>query len=337
MTTRTSIESLTLEHHFSDKWFSDVEIFWQSGQFSHFYGVDNIRVNYASFTQDKENPCIVISPGRYEGYLKYKELAFDLVNQGYQLFIIDHRGQGLSQRMLDNPHKGYVKRFDDYVDDLNQFINQIVAPNSNNRKPFLLAHSMGAAIAARLLQKYPSCVEATVLSSPMIAINSGLMPSWLAKGLVNITYFINKLFTKNHWYFIGQKDYKASRFDGNNLSQSLGRYQNLVTLYQNVPEIQLGGVTIHWLKQAIKNQLILFAELDKISSPVFIIQAGSDTIVDNEMQSEFCSQLNQINSELFPAQVPLIIEGARHELFFEQDKYRIAALSAAVNWFEKYQ
>jgi len=68
-----------------------------------------------------------------------------------------------------------------------------------------------------------------------------------------------------------------------------------------------------------------------------MMQAGGDTIVDNKVQSEFCRQLNQINSELCPNKMPFVIEGARHELFFEQDKYRRPALSAALNFFKKYQ
>ena len=37
----------------------------------------------------------------------------------------DHRGQGLSGRMLDNPQPGYVESFDDYVQDFKQFYDEL--------------------------------------------------------------------------------------------------------------------------------------------------------------------------------------------------------------------
>jgi alpha-beta hydrolase superfamily lysophospholipase len=42
---------------------------------------------------------IVVCPGRIESYVKYAELAYDLVHMGFDVLIIDH-GQGLSGRML---------------------------------------------------------------------------------------------------------------------------------------------------------------------------------------------------------------------------------------------
>ena len=32
------------------------------------------------------------------------------------MFALDHRGQGLSERLTDNPHQGYVGKFEDYVE-----------------------------------------------------------------------------------------------------------------------------------------------------------------------------------------------------------------------------
>jgi len=335
----TAEKNASIEYQLATKCKKDIETFWQTGEFSFFHGIDGIRVNYAAFLRSQSSQSsqsIVISPGRCEGYLKYKELAYDLSQQGYQVFIIDHRGQGLSERMTINHHKGYVEHFDDYVDDIYHFVSQIVAPQCNNQKPFLLAHSRGGAIAARLIQKYPNCILATVLSSPMIAINSGMLPIWVAKSLIKASCYLNRFFSSTPWYFIGQSNYKISSFAKNNLSHSKHRYQNFIDLYQECPEIQLGGVTCYWLQQAIKVQQDLFTEIGKITSPVFIMQAGDDTIVDNEIQTNFCEHLNLSDPQSCKESKPLTIKGARHELFFEQDKYRIPALTAALNWFKQY-
>lgn len=86
---------------------------------------------------------IVVCPGRIESYIKYAELAYDLFHLGFDVLIIDHRGQGLSGRMLPDTHRGHVDNFSDYVDDLAAFWQQEVQPGPW-RKRYILAHSMGA-------------------------------------------------------------------------------------------------------------------------------------------------------------------------------------------------
>lgn len=333
----TNAFSFTQENQLNKLLSSEIAEFWQTGQFSSFQGVDNKRINYAAFISDQTKNCLVISPGRSESYLKYKELAFDLSALNINIFIIDHRGQGLSERLLDNAHKGYVAKFDDYADDLNTFINTIVNPNClSNDKPIVLAHSMGGAIATRLIQKYPDAVKATLLSSPMIAINKGGLPEWLAKTLIYSGSFFNRILAEQAWYFIGQSDYQVKSFEKNSLMHSKVRYQTFIDLYQEYPQLKLGGVTLNWLKQAMLTQQKIFTEINKITTPISIIQAGADTIVDNQVQFDFCYQLHQIEPELCAQSKPLVIAGALHELLFESDEYRDQALSFIVDWIAKH-
>lgn len=333
----TSAFSFTQENQLNKLLSSEIADFWRTGEFSSFQGVENKRINYAAFTSEQPQNCLVISPGRSESYLKYKELAFDLSSLNINIFIIDHRGQGLSERLLDNPHKGYVEQFDDYTEDLHTFIQTVVKPNClSQEKPLVLAHSMGGAIATRLVQKYPNLVKTALLASPMIAINKGGLPEWLAKSLISSGSFFNNVFDEQAWYFIGQSDYQVKSFDDNRLMHSKVRYQTFINLYQEYPELQLGGVTFNWLKEAVLTQQKIFAELNKITTPISIMQAGNDTIVDNKAQFDFCQQLNQLKPELCVQSKPLVIQGARHELLFESDLYRDQALSFIFDWIKEY-
>ncbi|WP_206483109.1 alpha/beta fold hydrolase [Thalassotalea sp. G2M2-11] len=311
-----------------------IQQFWQAGIFSSFQGVDDKRINYAAFIHQPQAQCLVISPGRSESYLKYQELAYELFQQKINLFIIDHRGQGLSERLLANRFKGYVKHFDDYADDLHYFIDKIIPRYCQSHAlPKVLAHSMGGAITLRMIQKYPNTISTALLSSPMIAINSGGLPLWLAKWLVEGGLFLNTLISNDAWYFLGQGDYQSIAFADNKLMHSPERYQAFIDLYQQVPELQLGGVTFNWLKQALTAHQQLFAELDKITTPLTILQAGKDTIVDNQAQKAFCSALNQVRSDT--CQSLIVIEDAYHEILFEQDSYREQALRAIKKWLEQ--
>jgi len=315
---------------------ANIANFWRQGTFALYKGVNSVDIHYAHFThKDPACPALVIVPGRSEGYLKYQELAFDLYTQGYSIFIIDHRGQGLSQRLLTNPNKGYVEDFQDYVDDLQYFIENIVVKYCST-KPFLLAHSMGGAIATRFMQDSPNSIKAAVIASPMLGFNSGFLPQVIAKSLINVKLAINELFSKTPWYFWGQEDYALTAFSKNKLSHCEIRYNNFTDLYENNKQIQLGGVTSHWLAQSITAQEELFTKIPLLVTPILLLQAGSDCIVSQQAQNDFCRQLHGLQPQSCPDGIPSRIEGAYHELFFEVDGYRDIALQQTLVWFKKH-
>jgi len=328
------------EHQFNNYHKDVIEKWWLNVELGEFVGVNNINISYAYFYQEANSRDLVISPGRCESFLKYKELCYNFSQQGYNIFILDHRGQGTSQRMLVNRHKGYVQHFDHYANDLHTFICTVVNAKaklrSASKRPYLLAHSMGGAIALRMLELYPGTIQVALLSSPMLAINSGNSPTWLAEFLIKSIQLINKLIDTEPWYFLGQKDYQATPFQHNKLTQSEERYQYFSELYSFQSQIQLGGVTIHWLIEAIKAKKAIFKDIGKIKTPIRVLQASADTVVDNEVQTNFCHKLHQLSTQYCPDSQPLVIDGARHELFFEKDQYREQALSHALSWFDKY-
>jgi len=316
--------------------------FWQQGLFASFTGCKGVRINYATFSQPENLKHLIICAGRSEGYLKYQELAYDFYKQGYNIYLIDHRGQGISQRLLSDKHKGYVESFDDYVDDLHIFVSDIVNNCINNRKenektkPYLLAHSMGGAIATLYMQRYPDSIKAAVLSSPMMAINSGVLPNFLAELLVKSVYKLNLLCSSSPWYFIGQKAYSSTEFSKNVLTHCQQRYQDFNQLYNENVELQLGGVTPRWLVEALIAKINIFAQLAQLKTPLMVLQAGNDVVVDNQVQIEFCRALNQMNPAVCPQQQPFIIKGAYHELLFEIDEYRDQAIAQTIAWFDKH-
>jgi len=337
--TKADDNKFTTEEQLTSRYVGEIAHFWQQGNFSHFSGVNNVRINYAAFINNNGTmpaKCLVISSGRSESYLKYKELSFDLFNHGYSIFLLDHRGQGLSQHLLANPHKGHVENFQHYVDDLNIFIENLVAPHCQDNKPYLLAHSMGSAIAARYLQDFPDKIQAAVLSSPMLGFNSGSVPNFIAKSVLKVLAQLNQWFDDTPWYFLGHKGFSQNAFADNILMHSPIRYQLFTQLYKTTPAIQLGGVTVQWLTESQKGLERIFNNIDKIITPTLVIQAGQDQIIANQAQNDFCQQLHQSQPQSCPNGKPLLIADAYHELFFESDAYREQALSAVMQWFEQH-
>ncbi|MBL0612162.1 alpha/beta fold hydrolase [Aeromonas jandaei] len=293
-----------------------------------FKGKDGVAIRYAALRQEKVDRAILIVNGRVESYLKYQELAWDLWRQGYSLYLIDHRGQGMSGRMLNDHDKGYVDQFDDYVVDLKQFHDQIIMADKP-AKLFLLAHSMGGAISARYLERWPDDIRAAVLSSPMLGINLGGLPKWLAKGLATTIGTVGGWFGEPP-YGPGQGPYQDHGFADNELTHSQSRYQAFRQIYEQHPQIKLGGATAHWIYQGITGADAAIADAGAIKTPLLLLQAGNDSVVDNVAQDVFCTKADCEGGK------PLRIEGAWHELFIESDDKRQPALTAMLDFFARY-
>lgn len=293
-----------------------------------FKGKDGVVIRYAALRQEKVDRAILIVNGRVESYLKYQELAWDLWRQGYSLYLIDHRGQGMSGRMLSDHDKGYVDQFDDYAIDMKQFHDQIIMADKP-AKLFLLAHSMGGAISARYLERWPDDIRAAVLSSPMLGINLGGLPKWLARGLATTIGTVGGWFGKPP-YGPGQGPYQDHGFADNELTHSQSRYQAFRQIYEQHPQIKLGGATAHWIYQGITGADAAIADAGAIKTPLLLLQAGNDSVVDNVAQDVFCTKANCEGGK------PLRIEGAWHELFIESDDKRQPALTAMLDFFARY-
>ena len=66
----------------------------------------------------------------------------ELRARGFAVATFDWRGQGLSDRALDDPRKGHVGDFSEYELDLEVFMNEVVLPDCPPPL-FAIGHSMG--------------------------------------------------------------------------------------------------------------------------------------------------------------------------------------------------
>lgn len=152
--------------------------FWGQREEGEFVGVDGAKIRYVHWRSPSHNKALVIASGRSESYVKYPEVAFDFFHSGYDIFLLDHRGQGLSDRLLEDTQKGHVEKFSDYIDDFSTFVDTIVLPFQYPHY-FALAHSMGGAILAGYLLKQTHVFKAAALSAPMFGIKLPI-PRWVA-------------------------------------------------------------------------------------------------------------------------------------------------------------
>ncbi|WP_163934004.1 alpha/beta fold hydrolase [Paraferrimonas sp. SM1919] len=289
------------------------------GNFSNSIGK---RINYCYYPLANAKATVVISSGRVEGYLKYLEVIYDFHQQGYQVFAIDHLGQGLSERLLADSHKGHINDFNQFTDDFSLWLNKIVQPKCQGTL-LLLGHSMGGAIAIDYMLKYPQDFAAAALCAPMLGIKLPA-PKALVKLLLAV---LLKLGLKNK-YILGGGKYDPEPFAGNELTGDAKRYQWFRELYLEHPNMQLGSPTNGWLDQAFKACSNNLSAASQLSVPTLIIQAGADNIVDNYSQNRFTCHA--------PHCQLLKIDNAKHELLLESDSIRNPTLEAIFREFQKY-
>lgn len=321
---------LTREEQFSAFVNGPLHDFWQKREEDEFIGVDQIPVRYVRFCAAHHTRVVVIVTGRAESYIKYAEVAYDFFRFGYDVMVLDHRGQGRSGRMLPDTQRGHVVNFDDYVDDLNMFMQLEVNPRGYTSL-FALAHSMGGTIVTRFIIRQPEGFNAVALCAPMFGIFLPV-PEWLAQWIVNCAENYPKI---RDYYVTGTGKWQKWPYVGNVLTHSHERYHYCLNCYVNAPELRLGGPTYHWVRESLQVGKKIIAEADKITTSLLLLQASEDKIVDNHAQIAFCRAMTWMKNNCEENQL-MVVQGARHEILFEQDKLRVNALTSILHFFAQH-
>lgn len=288
------------------------------GQFGTFAGVGDVPIAYGKWEVANEKGAVVLLPGRTEPFLKYCELVYGLKDSGYSVYAMDHRGQGQSGRMLPDPEKQHVNDFNDYVTDVETFVDRFVSAKPHAKK-YLLAHSMGSAIGTAYLEKHDCTFDAAVLSSPMYQINTAPYAEWeayLLSGLYEVIF-------KGNDYVMGRGPYDPNEtFETNTVTRSRDRWTMNHRLWLAHPEVQLGGPTNKWIHEAVGADMAMRGNAGSIKTPVLMFQAGADQIVVTSAQDTVCSKAAHCTKMVYP--------GAQHEILQETDDVRNDAISAAL-------
>lgn len=300
-----------------------IEDFYEQGIAGTFTGADQLSIYYKVFRQKQASgPAIMISSGRTEAAIKYKELIFDLYNNGYSVYIHDHRGQGLSARMLDDPDMGYVREFQHYIDDMRQFYLEQVEP-SGHSSVYLIAHSMGGAIGMTYLEQFPKDFRAASFSSPMLDLPNGACGG--ARFLIG----------KKIKYALGQGPVKEppTAFKKNKLTGSRVRYDRMNEALANVPEARLGGVTYQWVTASCDQFEYMEKHLDQVQTPFLIFSAKNEQIVREKAHEKFIDLGQELGKEC----QGYLIHDAQHELLVEKDLQRMQMINQTLSFFKSKQ
>lgn len=280
-----------------------------------FSTADGLSIRYGIWPADnrRSRGSVLLLNGRKEFLEKYQETIDELGQRGFTVFSIDWRGQGLSTRLLADRRKGHVRSYADYLQDLNQFVEQFVRP-AVVRPLIVLAHSMGGHLALRYIHQQPDIVDRVVLSSPMIDIRTAPYPRRLAGVLARAALAVG-LSAATLPGATGRGALERT-FEGNPLTSDPRRFAVERDAVSSRPELALGGPTFGWLAATLASIAITQQAgfLEKITVPVLMVAAGRDAVVCEASQRRACARLPRCRF--------ILLEDARHEILMECDRVR---------------
>lgn len=266
-----------------------------------------LRVMFASAATDNPRGSIVFSPGRTEFIEKYFETTADLIQRGFNVLMVDPRGQGLSDRLLEDRVKSYVGDFQDYADDL-AFAAEAFAPLLP-RPLVAMGHSMGGTIVLQSIVSGVLNPDAVICSAPMLGLFDLETP--LMRGMI---VALSKLgLSKRNLPFQRQRSGLPIPFLGNKLTSDKDRYRHWAAFFQTTPRLRVGQPTYGWIRAALASMAYVNRNAPNLKIPGLMLGAGADPIVDPASVERFA-----ISASCEYRVVP----GALHELFLERDIYR---------------
>ena len=272
-----------------------------------------LRFGRWTLNRTKPRGSILLLGGRTEFIEKYAEVIGELIERGYSVCSFDWRGQGLSSRLLSDPHKGHIDTFDTYLADLDRILKKVFLPRVQPPY-FIMAHSMGGHVALRYLFEHPNVFAKGVLTAPMIDVCMQVqMKKWLQLLVkVMVASGGGRLYTIGS----GKNDWRNQPFEGNRLTSDRPRFVRSRNLTGYQPALAIGGATYMWVKAAFDSIADLSKQKNRtnLAIPILMVCAGKDQIVSNHAQQIMCGHL--------PNCKMMTIPDARHEILMEKDQYR---------------
>lgn len=259
-----------------------------------FTAFDGVNIHYEYFLAENSRGNVVIVHGLSEFTKKFYEIIYYTLNQGYNVFIYDQRCHGLSGRLTDERDLLHVDSFNDYVKNLNYFIDEIVL-KTENKPIYLFAHSMGGAIAALYLSEQSSKIKSAVLSAPMFEPIVKNVPTLIAREGLRVGKVI---FGGKRKFFLSEEFNPETKFYYT-YGLSEARFKKNMKLRCENEMYQSTPMSFGWVRGSLTvgKRILSRRIIGKIETPILIISAREDKMVNNKMQEQFFSRCKNCEFE----------------------------------------
>lgn len=233
---------------------------------------------------------------------RYLHVADLLCGLGLRVRAYDQRGHGASggPRMVA-PHP------DIYVEDLAEIHDAVV--RQWNEMPIVLGHSMGGLVAARFATGRVRPIRALILSSPALALK-------LSGGMMTLHRVLLALVPRLR---------VPNPIDARLLSHD----PEVARAYRTDPLVQ-GTITAGVLESFIRGMAQAQADAPRLESPMLMLVAGADRIVDPAGSRTFHDSAPEDLREM------VWFETGYHEIFNEAEPLRGEVFAALSGWLGRH-
>lgn len=203
------------------------------------------------------------------------------------------------------------------------FFENVAGTHENHLPIFIIAHSMGGAVCTLAVCEKRINPTGAILSSPMLEIALTPFPL-LEMPIYYLALFFCKL-NHNKKYAFGQTDCIPFRpFEGNDVTHSKSRYFCWRKHISEIDDMQIGGPTFGWIKESIKASRKARKLGSDNKTPILLLQAEEDSVVNNSAQDFFISNCSQAQK--------VVMGHAKHEILMEIDFIRNKAIDCIKNF-----
>ena len=257
-------------------------------------GIDIFRRAWLPEGEAKAN--VVLAHGAGEHCGRYEGVAAQLVEAGYAVHALDHRGHGRS-----SGRRAYLDRMANVVADLHTVVTSV-------GRPFLVGHSMGGCISIEYALWHQDSIRALALSSPLAHLAAANPVERAAAHVLSAVA---------PWLPIHRVD-----------STKVSRDPAVVEDYDTDPLVHHDALPARTVAELARVVDSFPARVASITLPLLVMLGTADEIVPNEGGRMVCERAGSDDKTLE------VYDGLYHEILFEPEGRQVAA--DLIAWLDRH-
>ncbi len=249
--------------------------------------------------KDPPKVAVMMSFGYFENMKRYREVIERWTARGMLVGIYDLRGHGLSEG-----RRGFVSRFDEYVDDAVAVLRELEESHGFRRHapPVLFGHSLGGLISIRTALRLSDAIVGLALSSPYLGLGIEVPALKLVAGRA-LSRFV-----------------PAVSLDAGVKGSDCTHSHEIADAYDRDP-MNFKKANVRWFTETVAAQEQTLADAPGLNVPLFCLQAGDDRIALPAATERFMERVSSVDRQY------LRLPGLFHEILNEPDR---------ANWIDKF-
>jgi lysophospholipase len=238
---------------------------------------------------------VILIHGHGEHSSRYAYAAAGFNARGYRVISGDLPGNGRSPGL-----RGHIDRFEDYLEIVEAWVNEVLQMSDAGERLFLLGHSAGGLIVTRYLQSLAAKersvpIHGVVLSSPALRLKMHV-PAWKAVMGRALNQIVPRLTMPS-----GLRKLNVTR------------HPDISKVREDDP-LMVHVASVRYYNEMLQAQASAMAEAGSIRLPILLMHGGADVIADPATSLEFAKKLSSSDKSI------KILPGLHHEILNEPER-----------------